>query len=233
MKFKQLFRNFFNKQIYVIGDSHCEVFNYINSEVSITTKFIVKIVPGATALGLVNPNSKTNALKEFSEFLSKADKKKTLIILIGEVDTGFLIWYRNKKLGFSIESQLNASLISLQSFIEKQKQKGFNKIFLMSVPLPTIGDDQSWGEVANARKEVSTKQIERTILTLEYNSRLKIIAEQINVGYISLDDYLIEGKTGCIAETFLNPDPTDHHLNNKEYGKIILQAFSKQKVIRL
>lgn len=233
MRLRRLISRFLDSTVYVIGDSHCEVFNYINNEKKIKTKFIVKSVPGATALGLVNPNSKTNALKEFEIFLENINKRSRLIILIGEVDTGFLIWYRNQKLGLSIESQLNASLYNLESFIAKQKLKGFHDIVLLSVPLPSIIDNQSWGEIANARKDVKASQIERTKLTLQYNLKLKSLAERIKTGYINLDNYLLNKQTDIIKQLFLNPDPNDHHLNNEEYSKIIIDALSMNNIIHV
>ena len=61
--------------ILVFGDSHIDVFRYTNNKQK-NHKFYTLEVPGATAQGAVNPNSKTNALQIFSQFLNKDNTKK-------------------------------------------------------------------------------------------------------------------------------------------------------------
>ena len=48
-------------KILVLGDSHSEIFNYCNNKQQ-DIIFEAHIVGGATAQGMVNPNSNTNAL---------------------------------------------------------------------------------------------------------------------------------------------------------------------------
>ena len=71
----------FKETIYVLGDSHCSVFEHFNQDRFLRAKFKIKPVPGATALGLANPNSVTNALNEFRSFLDTIDRQKKIIFL--------------------------------------------------------------------------------------------------------------------------------------------------------
>jgi len=82
-------------EILVLGDSHAKVFSNRLFKSSFPTYFfnIVKVA-GATVSGLKNPNPKTQALPIFLHGI-KNSKAATTIILIGEVDTGFVIWHRN------------------------------------------------------------------------------------------------------------------------------------------
>ena len=72
------------KNIIVCGDSHTGVFRFMNNKQK-NIHFDVCEVGGATAQGMVNPNSKTNALPIF---INKIKKKKAdkIIIMLGEVD---------------------------------------------------------------------------------------------------------------------------------------------------
>ena len=88
----------FGRRYFVFGDSHTEVFQHIHSNSLIPyCTFKVIMVGGATAQGMRNPNSKTNALNVFRQELNSVHPKSKLIFLLGEVDTGFVIWYRAKK----------------------------------------------------------------------------------------------------------------------------------------
>lgn len=228
---QQIFKFFFENEIYVLGDSHCDVFNYLNRENNLNTKFKVNMVPGATALGLVNPNSATNALNIFRESLKSIKKRKKLIFLLGEVDTNFLIWYRHEKYLIPIKEETDRSLNNYIDFLKECISIGFKKIYVLSVPLPTIFDEQNWGEIANKRKEVKATQRERTDLTLKYNESLEEKVKVLKVSYISLDKILYNTKTGIIKNEFLNKNPLNHHLENSKYAVVLKQAMKAMKII--
>jgi hypothetical protein len=82
------------------GDSHTKVFEYCNQK---TRRFLfdICIVEGATAQGAVNPNSKTDALKIFTNKIANTKSDK-LLIMLGEVDCGFVIWVRSKRYNISV-----------------------------------------------------------------------------------------------------------------------------------
>ncbi len=111
MTIKKLIKNYFNQfidmiinhiakeKIYVLGDSHVLVFKHPYFKLNFPFKnFEICSVMGATASGLYNPQSKTQAYPIFKEKIRSISKGKKIIIMLGEVDTGFIIWYRaNKK----------------------------------------------------------------------------------------------------------------------------------------
>jgi hypothetical protein len=65
------------KNILVLGDSQAKVFSYCNKKTN-KTIFDVVQVGGATAIGSVNPNSKTNALNIFTGKLKKSNNNNYL-----------------------------------------------------------------------------------------------------------------------------------------------------------
>ena len=217
------------RKIHFIGDSHTEVF--WNMEFSpwyfwkLTPE--IKIVHGATATGLANPNSKTQALSIFENHLKeKVNKDDYVVFQLGEVDCGFAIWYRAEKHGLSIQKQTQLAIDNYSSLIQKSRAINGKKTIVCSAVLPTLHDDNVYGEVANLRKEVKANIKERTQLTLDYNRMLKKLAEKNGLNFMDLDQSLLNKKTGIIHSKFLHKDSTNHHLNPSKLTKIISKELN-------
>jgi hypothetical protein len=73
-------------------------------------------------MGMANPNSKTNALIYFNKKLKTMSRNDYYVFVLGEVDCGFLIFYRAKKYNISINSQLNLSIYNYQKFLLSVKK---------------------------------------------------------------------------------------------------------------
>lgn len=220
----------YRRKVYVFGDSHVEVFEYLNEKKLTRIDYVITKVPGATASGLANPNSVTKALETFERGLNEIPKNSKIIFLLGEVDTGFLIWYMAEKKNLPVKELMENSINNYVKFLIDCKCKGYKNLYIMSAPLPTIKDNQNFGEIANKRKEVKATQIQRTNLTIEYNNKLKASVEQIGCSFISFDNYLIAPQNNLIDSIYLNDDPTDHHLNKKTYSDIVIKRFRESKV---
>jgi hypothetical protein len=222
-------RNLNKTRVVVLGDSHTTIFNYINKHYKIKYYFEVGSVSGATAIGAVNPNSKTNALNVFRKKINRTSKKATIIMQLGEVDCGFVIWFLAQKKQTSIEEQFNKSINNYKNFIVNELiNKGFNKIIIMSATLPTLKENVAGiGEIANLRKEVTASQKERTKITLDYNKSLKEFSSHHGeITFLDTDDILL-GENGIIKDEFLNNDPLDHHNDAIRYSKIIIEKLKK------
>lgn len=214
--------------VYALGDSHVQVFDYINKEYA-RSEYIFQItrVDGATALGMVNPNSKTNALEIFENKISTIkDKSAPLLFILGEVDTGFVIWYRAEKHNESIYSQLRLSISNYMNFLNKLFAQGYKKLYVLSAPLPTISDYQTLGTIANLRKEVQSTLKQRTDLTLTYNKLLQEECRKSCISFIGLDSQLLDSNTGVIKSIFLNSNPSDHHLEQHTYAELCYATIS-------
>jgi hypothetical protein len=212
--------------LHCLGDSHARMFRDLACDSGFTrTAFRVTVVGGATAMGVVNPNSRTNALQTFRSALRGVPPRDPVLTLLGEVDCGFVIWYRAMKYGEPVEAQLDASLSRYQEFLRGLQTSGFERLIVCSAPLPTIADGQSWGEVANARREVHVSQLERTDLTRMYNRRMADFAAVAGIEFIDLDGDLRDPLTGLIRSKFLNDDPLDHHLNDRLVVPLIGQRL--------
>ena len=159
------------KKIIVCGDSHTRVFRFMNNKQNIF-HFDVCEFGGATAQGMVNPNSKTNALPIFINKIKKSKKEDKIIIMLGEVDCGFVIWVRSKRYNISVDKQTENSTENLFKFIEKIINNfSYSKedIIVTGSILPTIKDSTNKKYLNGARCEVDVSQKIRTAKTLEYN----------------------------------------------------------------
>lgn len=202
------------RPLLLLGDSHIRYFQFA-AELHLLGERLVTVAPvdGATAVGLRNPKSASQALVAFREALQSAAPDSIVIVQLGEVDCGFVIWYRAQKYGESVEQQMRESIDAYFEFIDDARARGFERIIITGATLPTIRDGQDWGEVADARREVAVALKQRTLLTLSYNLELERGAEARGLPYCDISDELLDFARGEIKEEFRHPDPLDHHLH--------------------
>ena len=216
--------------ILVLGDSHSDIFNYCNKKQQ-NIHFEVIIVGGATAQGSVNPNSNTNALSIFKEKLNniKPNTYKYIIINLGEVDCGFVIWYRKNKYNISIEDQLKITTDNLFNFINSEILSYFesSKIIINGSILPTIKDNTDIKYLTGTRSEISASQIDRTELTIKYNNILKKNSVINGYNYMDITNYILDNETKVVNTIFLNKNIFDHHLDNENSYNLWLYELYK------
>ena len=204
--------------ILVLGDSHCDVFNYCNQKQS-KIHFEVVVVGGATAQGAVNPNSATNALILFKNKLKTTNPNEFHYIMIhlGEVDCGFVIWYRKEKYNIRIEDQLKISTDNLFQFIHSEIVPYFepSKIIVNGSVLPTIQDNTDKNYLMGARSQVNASIQDRTQLTLQYNDQLKHFSFQYGYNYMDITADILDNVSNTVNTHYLNKNIYDHHLNNE------------------
>lgn len=204
-------------EVEVYGDSHVAVFRRLNGRLG-PARFVVNSVRGATALGITNPNSRSNAFNTFAKYL-KQTRCHELIFCLGEVDCGFLIWFLAEKRQQAVNSLLNDAVNSYTQFIAQFR--GSRRIVVLSAPLPTIPDGFNTGEIANLRREVSVSQTQRTKLTLEFNRRIKSWCDRNEAVFVDLDSVSLDENTGAVRKCLLNANPADHHYCPEQYIQLL------------
>jgi len=218
------------KTVHFIGDSHADVFWQMEFSPLYFWKIVpkIKIVHGATATGLANPNSQTKALKIFESYIQKEIKANHYVVFqLGEVDCGFAIWYRAEKHQISVDEQLHQALSNYSKLINKTKAINGHKTIVCSAILPTIQDGQNFGQVANLRREVNASLHERTALSLRFNAALQKICTTNSLSFLNLDPHLLDQKKQILKACFLHDDPTNHHLNPKPLMKVLNTVLNK------
>ena len=213
-------------KILCCGDSHTRIFEYCNRKQN-DFNFDVCVVSGATAQGAVNPNSKTNALNVFKQKINTTNFEKFLIML-GEVDCGFLIWVRSKWYNINVDEQIKLSVNNLFEFLRdvaSTQMLSNTDIIVCGSILPTIKDSTDKNFLCGARSEVNVSRLERTIKTKQYNNLLKEKCQTHGYIYIEITNQ-IEDINGLVKSEFLNPDSTDHHLNNEKTYEMWLSKLT-------
>lgn len=215
-----------SRRLLVLGDSHAAVFRHLYWRFAFPScAFRTVSVGGATASGAENPNSTTMASAHYDAALKRQDFDAILVSL-GEVDTGFLIWHRSQTKRVSVEDSYAKTIERYYSFL--QKLMPYAPLCVLSTPLPTIGDvvEESWGEIANLRKEVKANQLQRTELTLRFNRDVESFCHKHGIAYISLDSESL-GNDGLVKRDLMNRDSRDHHYQDVPYCRMIRQPLKK------
>lgn len=218
------------EEILILGDSHVNVFKSWKFRFFFPRKFFQVIsVGGATISGLENPTSKTQAYPKFIEGVRKS-KAKTVIILLGEVDTGYVIWYRAEKYKESVDLMLRQAIDNYQNFLLEVAKS--MKVICISSPLPTIKDGRPLGDVAKARMSVRATQKERTDLTIKFNASVMQFCNENEITYVNLDTVSL-GRNGIVCDALLNSNPFDHHYEQAKYCELLTcnlrEYFSDKK----
>ena len=134
-----------------LGDLHVKIFRSLNDKYWVgARRFRTVSVQGATDYGVGNPNLKTNALQIFKNRLKVISKNRTLILLMGEVDVGFLAWWRSKRNKMDAMVCMEDTWQKCMRYLIDVKQL-HPRLVVCSVPLPTIGDGETHRNIANAR----------------------------------------------------------------------------------
>ena len=205
-----------NKKILILGDTHAIPFKYAMESILFQGwQHAMCSVRGAAIDGLRNPNGPVNALDIFKTFLADKDRNSTVVIQLGEVDCGFLFWYRAQHFDEPVPDQLRASILGYVNFVGQLKHAGFSDIVVTGAVLPAIQDGVNWGASTNKRRDVAAPLAERTALTLTYNSMLKSLAESSGVRYLDITDDLLDPLTKTVRKTYLGPDPHAAHLQHQ------------------
>ena len=210
------------KELLVIGDSHVRILSTNRVRFAFPFYYIKRVaVGGATVSGLENPNSKTQAFDIFMKAIRESNAKK-IVVILGEVDTGFVIWYRAEKYQTNVSFIFDEAVKKYQKFLLLLSED--HEVICVSTPLPTIIDGQEWGPVADARKEVKATQLERTNLTLSFNKEMKEFCENNKITYVDLDSQSL-GDNGLVDNRLLRKDPYDHHYDPTAYSKLIISGL--------
>ena len=223
-----------DKKLLVFGDSHARVFGFMKTKINdidITSFDISE----STAIGCLNKKSVSGFFKKFNDFVSKSNDLNTydnILIMLGEIDCGFLIKVMSEKRKTSIEEQLKISTDNLFEFIEKHVCRHFppEKIIICGSILSVIKDGVVWDD--NIRKRNKSTQKEKTDLTIKFNNILKDFSENKNMNYIDITDDTI-GENGLINDKWLDVDEYEHHLPSNKiwrlwYNKINNLYLNKQ-----
>ena len=219
---RRIQRNFAKKRVLVIGDSHAKIFRHYEFMFRLPRiHFEVSAKGGATASGLATPTSVTQAYQRFRKALD-GPARDLVIVQLGEVDTGYVIWYRAKKHQASVESMFDLAIKTYSDFL--LEVAATDRVLVISAPLPTITDGNDWGEVADQRKEVVTTQKQRSELTVLFNRRMEEFCRENGMVHLNLDAACM-GENGIVRPYYLHADSNDHHYHAARYVRLLCRRL--------
>ena len=97
--------------IHYLGDSHVRYFRRAAQQGLLAPGELTGLeVGGATAVGMRNPNAKTNAIGRYRDWISDKSRDAVVVTHLGEVDCGFVIWYRAAKYDERVQAQARQSV---------------------------------------------------------------------------------------------------------------------------
>ena len=190
-------------------------------------EFDVVKVPGASAQGIVNPHSKTHALNKFKEMLQKkTNNYDKVLVMLGEVDCGFVIWYRTTKYEISIDEQLTISINNLFSFIENNLREFYDPIDIVVIGsiLPIIDDNTNKKFLGGQRATVKNSRDDRKNLTLKYNYILENKCVKLGYQYVDINNEVSTSIDGKVEEKY-TISKFNHHLKNETTYDIWIDKF--------
>lgn len=216
---RQIRGRFASTTILVLGDSHASVFrNWHFVRTLPDVHFELCIVPGATASGLQNPNSKSQAHPRFLQSVS-SKAFDAILVLLGEVDCGCSVWRRAERDNQPVERILEGSISSYAAYLDEVHQAGI-PLIVISAPLPTVRDSDIREQVARRRHQIQASQLERTRLTVRFNRRIQRICSEKGIDYLNLDELCL-GEDGLIKPTLRHKNPFEHHYRQSEYARLL------------
>lgn len=187
------------------GDSHSRMFSYFVTDLC--------TVGGASAYGLANPNSITNARNIFIKFLSK-HPTKMVIACLGEVDCNATIWRKDTP----IPEYLDLAISRYMNFLSMFP----NHFILSSVVPPIVESYQSELYLARKKKpraHVKAKRELRSTVVNSFNKKLKETALSKGYTFIDITTPTINAK-GRVKRYYIR-HLNDPHLNKESIKPVI------------
>ncbi len=176
-------------------------------------------VLGATGSGATNPNSVTGANDIFSSLLRTVKPKDTVVVMLGEIDAGFLVHLKAERQGEPVAKILDDMLARYIDFLGGVLQRTPRLIVIGPIP-PTVENYTEWPGLNGARGKVLASQAVRMASTAAWGREVKIWCRAQGAQYLDLLEETLLAD-GSIREEFLNSDPADHHLHSDAMRRLL------------
>jgi hypothetical protein len=213
-----------------LGDSHVRVFNDVRMA---DVWFRVVSVKGATASGIQNPHSATNARVHFQNALRAARPWQHVLVNLGEVDCNFIIWRQAERTGASIESVLADTLDSYEGFLREVAAHAPASVCVLSATLPTIEDYQRLKElypeydpeILGLRSQIRVPCADRIQLTRTFNAGLAQRCAAMGIRFIDTTTEQLDPATGRVRTDLMVDGMPSIHLDSGRYAALIVRML--------
>jgi lysophospholipase L1-like esterase len=168
--------------IYVVGDSHTAIFKN-------DPAFQVVEIAG-TAHNLINVKSTSNSNQKLQQVIDSIDKNSDLVMLVfGETDCRFHIYYQAQKRGVSISDIINETVFNYGLALHWLRGSGIIPI-VFGIPPPGTYDRFVFDTPS---KPYASPEILAKIYS-EFNSKMKIFCSKRAFAYIDIYSKTVDDK---------------------------------------
>lgn len=203
--------------IHCFGDSHTRVYRRVRCQmrnIALTTT----TVRGATAYGILNPDSKSGAGPRFAAAIGRISDRHAILIQLGEVDCGSLLWRLADRRGTSVDELAKLSLNRYFMFLTALDR---SPLIISGVTPPTVSDYTQFDGISNPRYGLTASWTDRMELTQEWNCRVRDWCSAEGHVYLDSFDLLLTVDRAAIRGMFLPASPSDHHLEPNAYASYL------------
>jgi hypothetical protein len=205
------------RKILGLCDSHGGVLEYIHDRGLLRPHLInCEIVGGATAYGLSNDESITQAFRKFTHAVARFADYDTMVIMLGEVDCCVAMWNRAERRQEPVFEQIAPALHGIQRLVDWLRAQGKRDIVILGSILPTVADGERALQLDAMRRAIGAGQRQRTELVLAFNEQLRQLAQRNGLPYLDVTEETLNRATGLVDPAFLIDGAVDHHLSQEK-----------------
>ncbi|WP_460604859.1 hypothetical protein [Jatrophihabitans fulvus] len=198
-----------------VGDSHIEPLRDLHDTGALPkTRVRVESVGGATASGIANPNSRTQARPRFERALTLTTRRYSVLACLGEVDAGFLVFA-----GGDPKQRCDAALAKYFTFLDEWVLQRGRTLLVVTVVPPLVEDYATWKGLQGQRRKVDASWQQRSDITRYWNGELERWCAQHDVPLLDLWSRVTDPATGRVLSEYVNDDPRDHHLHRRRHAE--------------
>jgi hypothetical protein len=213
------------RNILALGDSHLRVCKHPVLKLMLPhARIRTTLVPGASAIGILNLKSQTNARQIFLNAVA-ARKHDFILTNLGEVDACIAIWKVAVQSNESRDAIFERAIANYTSFLSELKQSA--TVIVISATLPTLKHYHNHKNmVHNVRASMEIDWRDRAQMTKDFNAR---IADWCHAqGILHLDSARAAvGNNGFVRRSWRGLLDRDHHYARLPYAFWLAQQLKE------
>jgi hypothetical protein len=210
-----------------IGDSHLMPLETVRRERLLPrTRLLTTAIGGATASGLTNPNSLTQALPRFRAATRLLRPGMPLLVCLGEVDAGFLVFLTAERDGIPAARCADTAFARYCEFLDREVLRRGATLYMLSVTPPTVEDYRTWRGLRGQRRDISATWDERAAMTRYWNARSAKWCDEVGAHWLDLVPSIADVDTYRVRPEWLNSDREDHHLEPTKHARLLARVLA-------